>query len=67
MKNRVATANRKNEIISIEDFSTPEAAYDYYKDSIRILKKHLPKGETVTVIRFREGAIMAMETVVGTH
>ena len=63
--NKVITLNKKNEILNVETFPNAEAAYEYYTDSIRILNKHLPKGETVTVIRCRWNEVMTMETING--
>ena len=65
--NRVATINDNYKVLSMENYPTAEAAYEAWVEAIRILKKHLPKGETVTVIRYRWNQVMTMETVVGTH
>ena len=69
MKHIVATfdKNNNNKCLCKEDFPTAEMAYEFYKDSIRVLKARLEKGEEITVARFNEGYLMTMETIVGTH
>jgi hypothetical protein len=65
--NRIAVLNHKHEVLSTESYPTADAAYEAYTDAIRVLKKHLTKGEKVTVCRIRWGQVMAFEDVVGTH
>ena len=49
-----------------EEFKTAERAYEEYKEIIRVLKKTLPSGKTDIVVRYSDGCVMAMETIVGT-
>ena len=63
--NKVATLNSKYEVLNIESYPSAEAAYADYVETIRILRNRLPKGEKVTVVRYRWNQIMAMETVSG--
>lgn len=63
--NKVITLNRYNKVISSESFPNADSAYEYYTDSICVLKNRLPKGEVVTVVRMRWDNIMAMETITG--
>ena len=65
--NKIVVLDQKNEILSIENYPTADAAHEAYTEAIRLLKKHLPAGRKLTVCRFRWGSIMAMEDVVGTN
>ena len=64
--NIVRTYNSQNEMLYEEHFTTAEEAYADYCDCIRLLKAKLPKGHKITVTRWRDGAIMTMETIEGT-
>lgn len=67
MEHIVATFDKNKKCLCKEYFTAAEIAYEFYKDSIRILKARLEKGEEITVARFNEGYLMTMETIVGTH
>ena len=47
-------------------FETAEKAYEEYVDIIDNLKRTLPKGYGVTVVRFNTERVMAQQTVIGT-
>ena len=49
-----------------EHFATAEKAYEGYVDIIENMKRNLPKGFGVTVVRFSDGKAMTSETVIGT-
>lgn len=67
MKHIVATFDKNKKCLYREDFPTAEMAYEAYTDYIRVLRARLEKGEEVTVVRFNDGYVMTMETIVGTH
>lgn len=46
-------------------FQNAESAYNEYLDNIRLIKKYSKKGEETTVVRLNEGAVMAIETIIG--
>ena len=58
--------NNTGKMIYEEEFKTAERAYEEYKGMIRVLKKFLPSGKTDIVVRYSDGCVMAMETIVGT-
>lgn len=66
MKNVVRTYNLSGKFMYEEHFPTPEKAYEGYVDIIENMKRNLPKGFGVTVVRFRDGIAMTSETVIGT-
>lgn len=66
MTNAVRTFNLSGKFIHEETFETAEKAYEFYLDTIDNLKRTLPKGFGVNVVRFRNEKVMTMETVIGT-
>ena len=46
-------------------FETAEKAYAEYVDTIENLKRTLPKGYGVTVVRFNGERVMTQETIIG--
>ena len=66
MKNVVRTFNLSGKFMYEEHFSTPEKAYKGYVDIIENMKRNLPKGFGVTVVRFSDEMVMTTETVIGT-
>ena len=66
MKNVVRTFNLSGKFMYEEHFSTPEKAYEGYVDIIENMKRNLPKGFGVTVVRFSDETPMTSETVIGT-
>lgn len=62
----VKTFNLSGKFIHEDTFSTAEAAYEEYCDTVQNLKDHLPKGYGTTVVRYNGGHVMAMETIIGT-
>ena len=42
-----------------------ESAYEEYLENIRIVKRHIRKGEELAVARLWEGKIMAFEVIKG--
>ena len=67
MKHAVRTYNLSGKFIHEVHFETAEKAYEHYCDTIENLKKELPKGYGVNVVRFKNEKVMSMETVIGTH
>lgn len=67
MTNVVGTYNSSGELIYEASFETAEKAYEEYKDIIENLKKKLPKGYEIRVVRFRDQRIMTQEIVIGMH
>lgn len=66
MKNVVRTFNLSGKFMYEEHFPTPEKAYEGYVDIIENMKRNLPKGFGVTVVRFSDEKAMTSETVIGT-
>lgn len=64
-KHIVRTYNLSGKFIHEETFNTAEEAYEEYRDTIENLREHLPQGYGVNVVRFNDGHMMAMETIVG--
>ena len=67
MNHAVRTYNLSGKFMYEEHFETAEKAYEHYCDTIENLKKELPKGYGVNVVRFKNEKVMSMETVIGTH
>lgn len=66
-KHFVRTYNLSGKFIHEEEHETAEKAYAYYLDTIDNLKRTLPKGFGVTVVRFNGDRVMTAETIIGTH
>ena len=66
MTHAVRTYNLSGKFIHESFFETAEKAYENYRDTIKNLKKQLPKGYGVTVVRFNNERVMTQETVIGT-
>ena len=66
MKNVVRTFNLSGKFMYEEHFPTPEKAYEGYVDIIENMKRNLPKGFGVTVVRFDDEMVMSSDTVIGT-
>ena len=67
MNHVVRTYNLSGKFIREAHFETAEKAYEDYRNTIENLKKELPKGYGVNVVRFKNEKVMAMETVIGTR
>ena len=67
MKHIVMTFDLSGKFINGNRFETAEKAYNEYIDVIDNLKRNLPKGFCVQVVRCIDDAIMAIEIVEGTH
>ena len=63
MKHSVRTYNRDYKVVYENHHRTAEAAYEEYVENIRIIKKHIQKGEKFTVARVNDGMIMTLETI----
>ena len=67
MEHAVKTYNLNGKFMYESQFVNAEETYKEYCDIIENAKKTLPKGYGVTVVRFKYGKVMTIETVVGTH
>lgn len=65
-KDFVVTLNKNNEVVYREGFSTSGKAYEFYKDTVKNLTTHLPKGYEITVLRIHDGMIMHSDKIIGT-
>ena len=66
MKNLVLTFNNITKKVVYESIhQTAESAYEEYVRNIALVKKFIRKGEETTVVRMRDGHIMAYETIKG--
>ena len=63
MKHVIRTYNLSGKFMSESHFETAEKAYAEYLEIIENAKKNLPTGYGVTVVRFRDEKVMAMETI----
>ena len=63
MKHVVRTYNLSGKFMSESHFETAEKAYAEYLDIIENANKNLPAGYGVTVVRYRDEKVMAMETI----
>lgn len=66
MIHTIRTFSLSGESIHEKTFETAEKAYECYLDIIVYLKKTLPKGFGVNVVRFKNEKVVTMETVIGT-
>lgn len=66
MKHAVRTYNLSGKFIQEAHFETAEKAYEDYRNTIENLKRTLPKGYGITVVRFNNERVMTQETVIGT-
>lgn len=66
MKHAVRTFNLSGKFMYEAKFETAEKAYEEYVDIIDNLKRTLPKGYGVTVVRFNTERVMTQQTVIGT-
>ena len=62
-EHEVKTFNEAGRCLYSEWFRTAEEAYEEYKEAIRTLKEKSLTGGKITVARFREGIVMATETI----
>ena len=67
MKHAVRTFNLSGKFIWEDSFETAEKAYEEYVDTIENLKRNLPKGQGVIVVRFNNEKVMTQETIIGTR
>ena len=65
MKHAVRTFNLSGKFMWEGKFETAEKAYQEYVDTIENLKRTLPKGYGVTVVRFNNERVMTQETIIG--
>lgn len=65
MKHAVRTFNLSGKFMWEGKFETAEKAYAEYVDTIENLKRTLPKGYGVTVVRFNGDRVMTQETIIG--
>lgn len=65
MKHEVRTFNSKGDCLYTNHHRTAEAAYEEYVDNIRIIKKHIRKGEKIIVARYNDGDLMTFEKIEG--
>ena len=65
MNHEVRTYNKAMECVYTNNHQTAESAYEEYTENIRIIKKHINKGEEITVVRLNDGAVVAIETIKG--
>lgn len=66
MNHAVRTYKLTGEFISESCFETAEKAYEEYCDIIDNMKRNLPRGFGVIVVRFNNERMMTQETIIGT-
>ena len=67
MKHIVMTFDLSGKFIKGDRFETAEKAYNEYMNIIDTARKVLPIGSGIQVVRLVDDAVMAIETVKGTH
>ena len=65
MKHSVRTYNKDYTCVYENFHATAEKAYEEYIENIRLIKKHIGRGEQFTVARVNDGQIMTLETIKG--
>lgn len=66
MKHEIITFNASGKTMYSAKFATAEKAYKEFTETVENLSAHLPKGYEATVVRYNDGRIMSMTTIVGT-
>lgn len=66
MKHAVRTYNLSGKFMYESHHTTAEDAYKEYTEIIENMRKTLPSGYGVTVVRFNDGKPMTKETIIGT-
>lgn len=64
-ENFVKTFDKNKKELYSEVFTTSGKAYAAYKDMVKYLSSHLPKGYEVTIARYSDGMMMHCETIKG--
>lgn len=65
MKHEVKTYTLSGHCVYSANFNTAEEAHKEYTEIVENLKAQLPRGYSITVCRFRDGVIMAEQTITG--
>lgn len=65
MKHEVKTFTLSGHCVYSDSFRTAEEAHKEYIEIVENLEAQLPRGYSITVCRFRDGAIMAEQTITG--